>query len=175
MDVDFCGLAWYNLSIGEYYMKILTGTYEYFLDEKGRTRIPQVAKEILGENLYVGKGMGSYLAVYSEEALTEKAQLAKEYSEIRSADKEVMNLVSYYRDFFSDVAPFTSDNQKRYRIPKNLIKYAGLDDDEKILFVGNNTVLEIWSPKMYEHRYDTGIAFSRILPKKEEKKEDEEK
>ncbi len=146
-------------------MKILTGTYEYFLDEKGRTRIPQVAKDILGENLYVGKGMGSYLAVYSEEALAEKSLLAKEYSEIRSPQEDLMNLVNYYRDFFSDVAPFTSDNQKRYRIPKNLIKYACLDDDEKIFLVGNNTVLEIWSPKMYEHRYDNKIAFSRILPK----------
>lgn len=141
-------------------MKILTGTYEYFLDEKGRTRIPQAIKDILGENLYVGKGMGKYLAVYTEEALQETSQVAKQYQDVKRIGEEEIRLVTYYRDFFSEIAPFTSDNQKRFRIPKNLINYADLKD--KILLIGNNTVLEIWSPEVYAKRYEEDVAYSRM-------------
>lgn len=141
-------------------MKILTGTYEYFLDEKGRTRIPQAMKDILGENLYVGVGAGKYLAVYSEDALIDKSIKAQKYQDIEILNEESERMVKYYRDFFADVAQFTSDNQKRFRIPKNLITYAGLKD--KILFIGNNTVLEIWSPEEYARRKDNKVAFSRM-------------
>lgn len=165
LNVDFCGRLWYNQNEVRTYMKILTGNYEYFLDEKGRTRIPQVVKDILGENLYVGKGMGSFLAVYSQEALEEKSELAKQYQEIRTGSEEEIRMVSYYRDFFADMAPFVSDNQKRYRIPKNLINYANLKD--KILLVGNNTVLEIWSPELYLRRRERDVGFSRLDPKVE--------
>lgn len=164
LRVDFCGLKWYNFDKEGIKVDILTGTYEYFLDEKGRTRIPQAIKDILGENLFVGKGTGTFLTVYSQKALLERSEIAKQYQEPKSLDEDEIKLALYYRDFFSDTAPFVSDNQKRYRIPKNLINYAGLSD--KIILVGNNTILEIWSPENYEHKNDPQIAFSRILSKK---------
>lgn len=146
-------------------MNILTGNYEYFLDEKGRTRIPQVIKDILGENLYVGKGMGTFLTVYSQEALLAKSERAKQFQEIVTGSDEELRMINYFRDFFADVAPFVSDNQKRYRIPKNLINYANLKD--KILLVGNNTVLEIWSPELYMRRREKDVGFSRVEQKVE--------
>lgn len=141
-------------------MEILMGRYEYVLDEKGRIRIPQVYKDILGDNLYIAEGMGRYLKVCNYETILQESQEANKYSTLHTISKEEMALVKYYRDLFNCVDRFTPDGQKRYRIPKSMIKYAQLEDD--IIIAGNNQVLEIWSAKNYERKDEQEIAFFKL-------------
>lgn len=142
-------------------MKILMGRYEYVLDEKGRTRIPQVYKDILGDNLFIAEGMGKFLTVCNYETILKQAEESEKHNTLHSISREEMALVKYYRDLFHCASPLTPDGQKRYRIPKNMIKYAELEDD--IIIAGNNQVLEIWSAKNYELRDRQEIAFFKLL------------
>lgn len=156
--MDACGII--NLR-GIMQMKILMGRYEYVLDEKGRTRIPQAYKDILGDNLFIAEGMGKFLTVCNEETIQQQSEEANKYKSLHTISKEEMALVKYYRDLFSCVSPFVPDGQKRYRIPKSMIKYAELDGD--IVIAGNNQVLEIWSAKNYEIKDEQEIAFFKLI------------
>lgn len=142
-------------------MNILIGKHEYVLDEKGRTRIPQEYRDILGENLLVAEGVGKFLTVYNEAALEEQSQMGKPYRNPKTLTKEELELIMLYRDSFHEVEKFNPDSQKRYRIPRSMIEYAELEDD--IIIAGNNTVLEIWSAKNYKRRWDKNVAFYKYF------------
>lgn len=152
-------------------MNILIGKHEYVLDEKGRTRIPQEYRDILGENLLVAEGVGKFLTVYNEAALEEQSQIAKPYRNPQKLTDEEFDLIMFYRDAFNEAARFTPDSQKRYRIPKSMIEYAELEDD--IIIAGNNTVLEIWSAKNYKRRRDKKIAMYKLVVKENDEDSEE--
>ena len=56
---------------GGYYTlaKIISGTYKYQIDSKGRVRIPSRFKELLGRDLLIGYGAGDYLVVYNQDMI----------------------------------------------------------------------------------------------------------
>lgn len=141
-------------------MNILMGRYQYSLDEKGRIRIPQVYKDILGDNLFIAEGIGKFLKVCNYETILQESQEANKYSTLHTISKNEMALVKYFRDMFNCVDRFTPDGQKRYRIPKSMIEYAELEDE--IIIAGNNQVLEIWSKKNYERKDEQDIAFFKL-------------
>ncbi len=137
---------------------MLTGTYFYQLDPKGRMRMPAALRDEVGGNLMIGYGSGDFLVVYTEEMMK---NYYNEYASVKLNDYEKQREV---REFFGSMKPFNGDTQARYQIPQDMRESAGLKDD--IVIIGALAWIEIWSKKAYERRDDDNVRFSRVRGKK---------
>ena len=133
---------------------MLTGTYFYQLDPKGRMRMPSALRDKVGGNLMVGYGSGDFLVVYTEQMMQ---SYYNEYSSIKLTDYERQREV---REFFGSMKPFNGDSQARYQIPQDMREAVALKDD--IVIIGALTWLEIWSKSAYEKREEDSVRFSRV-------------
>ncbi len=136
---------------------MLTGTYFFQLDPKGRMRMPAALRDEVGGKLMIGYGSGDFLVVYTEEMMK---HFYEEYSAVKITDYDKINEV---REFFGSMKPFNGDQQGRYQIPLDMRGEVGLKDD--IVIIGALAWLEIWSKKAYENRNDDKVRYSRINKK----------
>ncbi len=133
---------------------MLTGTYFYQLDPKGRMRMPAALRDVVGTNLMVGYGSGEFLVVYTDKLMQ---SYYNEYSTIKLTDYEKQREV---REFFGSMKPFNGDSQARYQIPQDMRESVGLKDE--IVIIGALTWIEIWSKSAYDRREDDSVRFSRV-------------
>ena len=113
----------------------MTGEYGCMLDAKGRAAIPVKFRAELGNVVYVCKGVGKSLFVYSEESW-------------RSIEEKLAALpVSQARQLqltlFPSAIRFELDAQGRVLLSQKLREYAELTKEVVILGVGGRA--EIWS------------------------------
>ncbi len=133
---------------------IITGTYKYQIDPKGRVRIPAKVKEMLGKDLLIGYGAGDYLVVYTEDMVD---KIYDKYADIEVYDGDEYDSV---REIFSNMFPFTCDQQDRYQIPAEMRENVNLIKD--IVFVGVVNKLEIWSEEAFSSRKNKSVSQSRM-------------
>ncbi len=133
---------------------IITGTYKYQIDPKGRVRIPARIKELLGHNLSIGYGAGEYLVVYTEDMMD---KIYEKYANLEVYDGDEYDSV---REMFANIYPFTSDSQDRFQIPLAMREKVGLKDE--IVFVGVVNKLEIWSEENFAKRKDKSVSQSNM-------------
>ncbi len=133
---------------------IITGTYQYQIDPKGRVRIPARIKELLGHNLSIGYGAGEYLVVYTEDMMD---KIYEKYANLEVYDGDEYDSV---REMFANIFPFTADSQDRYQIPLAMRERVGLKND--IVFVGVVNKLEIWSEENFAKRKDKSVSQSNM-------------
>lgn len=133
---------------------MLTGTYFYQIDPKGRMRMPSTLRDEVGGNLMIGYGSGDFLVVYTEEMMK---TYYNEYSSVKLTDYEKQREV---REFFGSMKPFNGDSQARYQIPQDMREAVGLKDE--IVIIGALAWLEIWSKSAYEMREEDSVRFSRV-------------
>lgn len=122
----------------------MRGEYRHQLDEKGRMRIPQKLKEMLGDAPVIMKGMnGKCLYMYSQE--NAEIVLEKMMSDIDFFDDETAMVARY-------LMPYTiiaeEDKQGRVTLTESLIKCAGLG--KNIVTIGAYSRAEIWSEEAWE-------------------------
>ena len=134
--------------------KIISGTYKYQIDSKGRVRIPSRFKELLGRDLLIGYGAGEYLVVYNQDMIQ---MIYQKYGGVEVYDGDVYDSV---REMSENLYPFECDNQDRYQIPVALRESVGLKGE--VYFVGVVNKLEIWSEENYAKRKDKSVSQSRI-------------
>ena len=134
--------------------KIISGTYKYQIDSKGRVRIPSRFKELLGRDLLIGYGAGEYLVVYNQDMIQ---KIYQKYGGVEVYDGDEYDNV---REMAENLYPFECDNQDRYQIPVALRESVGLKGE--IYFVGVVNKLEIWSEENYLKRKDKSVSQSRM-------------
>jgi len=134
--------------------KIISGTYKYQIDSKGRVRIPSRFKELLGRDLLIGYGAGEYLVVYNQDMIK---KIFDKYAGVEVYDGDLYDSV---REMSENLFPFECDNQDRYQIPVALRESVGLKGE--IYFVGVLNKLEIWSEENYAKRKDKSVSQSRL-------------
>ena len=117
----------------------MTGEYSCMLDAKGRAAIPVKYRAELGNVVYVCKGVGQSLFVYSEASWRgiEEKLAALPISQARQLQLTL----------FPSAIRFELDAQGRVLLSQKLREYAGLTREIVVLGAGNRA--EIWSEPVW--------------------------
>ncbi len=124
-----------------------TGTYDRSLDEKQRLPVPkqlrdELAKESSSCVLYITPGTDGSLAIYSEKAFQEYAQML---SRLSANDPHVR---TYMRLYYSQAEQVEMDKQGRIRVPDRLMKLARLEHE--VVLLGVHQHIELWDKGLWE-------------------------
>jgi MraZ protein len=129
-------------------MSSFKGSYRYSVDSKGRINIPvKLRKSIVGESnesFVVTRGFEGCLAVYP-------------YDEWKEVEKTIRALPTsephnrfFQRTLLDQATDVELDSQARIVVPRELLQFAGIEND--VLIVGVLERIELWNPARY-HDY----------------------
>ena len=121
---------------------MLIGTYRHSVDAKKRMRMPFKFKSELGADFVITKGSSSNLFVFSK---TEFSALYNKLISLPLFDEEAQAPI---RKFLSSAFEAEEDNQGRVLLPKELVKFAGIE--KNIVFVGVGNRVEIWAEEKWD-------------------------
>ena len=128
-------------------MQRLTGEYECKVDAKGRFRMPSsLLRQLSSDNLTftVNRGFEKNLILYPREVWAQKAdEIDSRLNMYNSKQRQVI------RYFYRGATEVALDGSDRILLPKTLIKHAGISN--KIMLVGIQKQMEIWSVEEYEN------------------------
>ena len=127
--------------------KIMLGSVNHQLDEKGRMRIPAKFRDGIGVNPFamVGKNNCLYIVpANTAEEILSTALPSDPFSETDEHSEASTFLAANSEEL-------VEDNQGRTSLPKNLKDYAKIRKD--IVVVGKGKYLEIWAEEVYNERF----------------------
>ena len=124
---------------------ILLGNFQHSLDDKNRIRLPAKYREKLGNDYILMPGIDGCIFLYSTES-EDKFLKAVEEMEFDSDKSDIIDLISEMS------ATVEADSQGRFMITDELLKYANIDKDVRI--VGSFKRVEIWSEEIYIKRHE---------------------
>lgn len=125
------------------------GEYRFSIDEKGRTALPALFRDIVekenedSEHWVITKGMEQSILLYPKKIWQ---QLLEYLSQKLSYKNE--NDRTFLRYFIFPAKEITIDKQGRFVIPKNLIEHAKLN--KNVVFLGALNKIEMWSEDYWE-------------------------
>lgn len=120
-------------------MAYLTGYYENFVDEKGRTILPKEFKEQIGTEVVVTRGLDDCVFVLPPQSWFElKTKLAA----LPMSKGRDVNLF-----FNTHQKTVNLDKQGRVQLPQKLREIAAIEG--KAVIIGNGNRVEIWNPERY--------------------------
>ena len=122
-------------------MVFLTGEYDHQIDAKNRIRIPNKLKGS-EERLYFAKGTGGCIFVLYEKEMNDKLEILRE---VRMTD---LSKQRGLRSFTNSIKLVEVDQQGRFVIPPELIRFAKISKDVKIC--GTGARIEVWAKEVYE-------------------------
>jgi transcriptional regulator MraZ len=122
------------------------GTYEYKIDEKGRTPLPPRFRDDLRQGMVMTQGLEKCITVYP----LEEWHGISDKMAARSASRSKARRIGRFT--FATAFMTELDTQGRVAIPAPLRKYAGIDD--AAIVAGVNTYFEIWSKEDWEAETD---------------------
>jgi len=141
-------------------MKSLIGMYECKVDTKGRLTLPSSLKRQLSAVLQEGfvlkrSVFNSCLELYP------MAEWEAVIGDVNKLNRFVKKNNDFIRMFTAGVRMVEPDGNARIQIPKDLIKYAGVEKQIVLASVGN--IVEIWDKDQYEAAInDADIDFSAL-------------
>jgi MraZ protein len=118
------------------------GSYEYKIDEKGRTSLPPRFRDDLRQGMVMTQGLEKCISVYSVAEWQKISDKMATQSASRSKARRISRF-TFATAFMADV-----DAQGRVAIPAPLRRYAGIDD--VAVLAGVNSYFEIWSKESWE-------------------------
>ncbi|CZQ94705.1 mraz protein [Trichococcus palustris] len=121
---------------------MLMGEFKHNIDAKGRLIMPAKFREELGDTFIITRGLDGCLFGYPMdqwEALQEKMK------QLPLAKKDAR---AFTRFFYSAATEAEIDKQGRINIPKNLLDFAKIEKECRI--VGVSDRIEIWSNAKWE-------------------------
>ena len=113
------------------------GTYQHTIDKKGRLFIPVRFRTQDNQRFIVTRGLERCLFTFPEDEWERQQNQIKDQSLMKKEAR------AFNRLFFSGAAEVICDKQGRINLPGNLIEYADLGEEAKIIGVSNR--FEIWS------------------------------
>ncbi|MCH5157053.1 MAG: hypothetical protein J1G02_04150 [Clostridiales bacterium] len=122
---------------------LLLGNFQHSLDDKNRIRLPAKYREKLGNDYILMPGIDGCIFLYSADA-EDKFLKAVEEMEFDSDKSDIIDLIAEMS------ATVEADSQGRFMITDELLKFANIDKDVRI--VGSFKRIEIWSEEIYLKR-----------------------
>ena len=118
---------------------VFFGEYQVNLSGAGRFLLPKRIMELLKGNVFIlTKGFDNSLAGYDKEDWEKRTTSLLNPSPLQPTE------LKQRREIFSALSYLEIDDQGRFVIPKNLLIYAGLNEEAVIIGVGDH--FEIWNP-----------------------------
>jgi MraZ protein len=125
------------------------GSYKYSVDKKGRLSIPSNFKkyvnEAANETFVMTRGIVQCIDVYPQDFW--KDEVLSRINQIDDFDNEE---ASFKRLLLELAAENKLDAQSRLLVPKNLLEFAGIENE--VFILGQNKKIEIWNPDIYENQ-----------------------
>jgi MraZ protein len=132
-------------------MTAFMGMYEYSVDSKGRVNVPLKMRKNLtpesNDTFVVTRGFEKCISVYP---LNEWNMIEKRVNSLNSF-KEKDRL--FQRTFLMWASHQEFDSQSRISLPRNLLDYAEIKSEVKIIGVGER--IEIWNPQIFSTYFDS--------------------
>ena len=116
----------------------MNGTYEHYIDAKGRLAIPSKLRDELGSVFYLAMGVDACLAVYPQSTWD---RFTEKFASLPMSQSKKM------RSLFANAARCELDSQGRIVIPQKLKKYAGIEKD--VVIIGVHDRAEIWAAEKW--------------------------
>lgn len=127
-------------------MSSFKGSYTYSVDNKGRVNLPANLRKYVSpeanETFVITRGFEKCLFVYPQDEWNKLEQHLRELSSYNPQDRLFMRVLLEY----AKESPL--DGQARITIPQQLLDYAGIQNEVRIIGVLDK--IELWTPKVYE-------------------------
>jgi len=127
-------------------MSSFKGSYSYSVDSKGRINIPARLRKYVSpeanDTFVVTRGFEKCLFLYPLD----------EWSTLEGSIRGLSPSISQHRFLARTLLQYATetqlDGQSRIVIPRELLQFAGIED--QVLIVGVLERIEVWNPKEYE-------------------------
>jgi MraZ protein len=127
-------------------MSSFKGSYTYAVDNKGRVNLPAHLRKYVSpeanETFIITRGFEKCLFVYPLDEWGKLEEKLRELSSYNPQDRLFMRVLLEY------AKESQLDGQARITIPQQLIEYAGIRDEVRV--IGVLEKIELWNPKIYE-------------------------
>jgi MraZ protein len=132
-------------------MSSFKGSYEYSIDSKGRTNIPAKLRKYVSpdanDTFVITRGYEQCLFVYPLD----------EWNSLEQSIRALSPSNPKHRFFTRTLLQFATesqlDGQSRITIPKELLQFAGVENE--VLILGVLERIELWNPKVYQEYLKT--------------------
>ena len=128
-------------------LKMYSGNYSVAIDDRGRMRIPNKLRDLLGENIVMCPGGNEFLLLMNDEDV-EQMLGEKVNSSLLSDEEEKRDLLRMY---MSLVFGLSEDKQKRFVIPPVLREVFG--EEKNVVCLGMGKKIEVWPQSVYDKRF----------------------
>ena len=123
---------------------LLLGNFQHALDDKNRIRLPAKYREKLGNEYILMPGIGGCIFLYPAEAEEKFYKAVEDIGEFNTQSAETIRRIAEMS------ATVDADSQGRFMLPSELLNFAKIDKDVRI--VGAINRIEIWSEQLYTKR-----------------------
>jgi len=127
-------------------MSSFKGSYSYSVDSKGRINIPSKLRKYVSpeanETFVITRGFERCLFIYP---LDEWANLEQSIRQLSASNAESRFFI---RTLLQYATECQLDAQSRITIPKELMQFAGIEDQVFILGVLEH--IEVWNPRIHQ-------------------------
>ncbi len=121
---------------------MLIGEFNHNIDTKGRLIMPAKFRPELGQQFVITRGLDGCLFGYPMESWTD---LQEKLKQLPLAKKDARK---FTRFFYSAATEVEIDKQGRINIPQNLIEFAKIDKECRVIGVSDR--IEIWSSDLWD-------------------------
>ena len=121
---------------------MLIGEFQHNIDTKGRLIMPAKFRSELGQQFVITRGLDGCLFGYPMESWM---ALQEKLKQLPLAKKDARK---FTRFFYSAATEVEIDKQGRVNIPQNLIDFAKIDKECRVIGVSDR--IEIWSSDLWE-------------------------
>lgn len=127
-------------------MSSFKGSYEYSVDSKGRMNIPARLRKYVSpeanDTFVITRGYEQCLFVYPNDEWSRLEQSIRQLSATNPKHR------FFTRALLERATESQLDGQSRITIPKELLQFAGIENE--VLILGVLERIEVWNPKTYE-------------------------
>ncbi len=120
---------------------ILLGNFQHSLDDKNRIRLPSKYREILGGSYFLVPGTRGCIWLYSVNNESDFMKMLKDIGEFNPDNTDAIRTITAMGTLAD------ADSQGRFMLPQELIKFAKINKDIRIVGVLNK--VEIWAEEQY--------------------------
>ena len=127
-------------------MSSFKGSFIYSVDNKGRLNLPANLRKYVSpdasETFVITRGFEKCLFVYPFDEWSKLEQRLRELSAYNPQDRLFMRVLLEY------AKESQLDGQARITIPQQLVDYAGIKNEVRV--IGVLEKIELWNPKVYD-------------------------
>lgn len=135
----------------EYTVSSFKGSYAYSADSKGRVNIPAKLRKYVSseanDTFIITRGFEQCLFVYPLDEWNKLEESIRQLSPTNAQHRFFMRVL------LERATESQLDGQFRISIPKELLQFAGIENE--VLIIGVLEHIEIWNPQQYEQYLKT--------------------